>query len=164
MKSQTALGDRRSALQGALATKRNLVLVSKQWQYMAMRYLYRIVLIRTGLDLLALDRSLRNYATRNGSSVGTQSPGQWTRRLDISLDFCNECEDLERCVKYLTYVIRSLPKLEIVSFAIPGSVIMPFKALDALRCSANSLRMPRLVRERLFPPSTPAGGASEGPS
>ncbi|KAI6004744.1 hypothetical protein EDD15DRAFT_1018552 [Pisolithus albus] len=141
------LGDPRSALEAALATKRNLVLVCKQWQYMTMHYLYRIVLIRTGLDLLALDRTLRNYATGNGSCVGTQSPSQWTRRLDVTLDFRNKCEDLDRCVKHLTYVIKSLPKLEIVSFAIPGSlteagsVIMPFKALDALRCSANSLRI-----------------------
>ncbi|KAI6037215.1 hypothetical protein BKA83DRAFT_4173133 [Pisolithus microcarpus] len=142
------IGDQRSALEAALVTKRSLVLVCKQWQYMTMRYLYRIVLIPTGLDLLALDRTLRNYATGSGSCVGTQSPGQWTRRLDITLDLCNECEDLERFVKHLTYIIKSLPQLEIVSFAIPdslgpepGSVIMPFRALDALRCSANSLRI-----------------------
>ncbi|KAI6161732.1 hypothetical protein EDD17DRAFT_1584333, partial [Pisolithus thermaeus] len=43
-------------------------------------------------------------------------------------------------------VIKSLPKLEIVSFANPGCFgadpgTMPFSVLDALRCSANSLRI-----------------------
>ncbi|KAI6017647.1 hypothetical protein BKA83DRAFT_4321969 [Pisolithus microcarpus] len=142
--------DQHSALEASLATKRSLVLVCKQWQYMAMCYLYRIVLIRTGLNLLALDHTLQNYAAGNGSFVGTRSPGHWTRRLDITLDLSDEskCEELDRCVKRLADVIRSLPKLEIVSFAIPASlglepdsVIMPFRVLDALRCSANSLRI-----------------------
>ncbi|KAI6004747.1 hypothetical protein EDD15DRAFT_2444262 [Pisolithus albus] len=77
-----------------------------------------------------------------------RSPGQWTRRLDVTLGLRNKCEDLERIVKHLTYVIKSLPKLEIVSFAIPhslgsepGFLIMPLGALDALRRSANSLRI-----------------------
>ncbi|KIK13241.1 hypothetical protein PISMIDRAFT_18119 [Pisolithus microcarpus 441] len=142
--------DQHSALEAALATKRSLVLVCKQWQHMAMRYLHRIVLIRTGLNLLALDHTLQNYAAGNGSFVGTRSPGHWTRRLDITLDFSDKskCEELDRCVKRLADVIRSLPKLEIVSFAIPTSlglnpyaVTMPFRVLDALRCSANSLRI-----------------------
>ncbi|KAI5990951.1 hypothetical protein EDD15DRAFT_2530888 [Pisolithus albus] len=152
------IDDQRSALQAALATKRSLVLVCKRWQYMTMRYLYRIVLVRTGLDLLALDRTFRNYATGNGGCVGTRSPGQWTRRLDITLDLRNECEDLDRCVKHLTYVIKSLPKLEIVSFTVaeslgpePGSVIMPFRALDALRSSANSLRILHWSGSDFFP-------------
>ncbi|KAI5990890.1 hypothetical protein EDD15DRAFT_1134578 [Pisolithus albus] len=142
--------DQHSALEAALATKRRLVLVCKQWQYMAMRYLYRVVLIRTGLNLLALDHTLQNYAAGNGSLVGTRSPGHWTQRLDITMDLSDEfkCGELDRCVKRLADVIRSLPKLEIVSFAIPWSfgyeadaVIMPFRVLDALRCSANSLRI-----------------------
>ncbi|KAI5990901.1 hypothetical protein EDD15DRAFT_2369227 [Pisolithus albus] len=142
------IGDQHSALEAALATKRNLALVCKQWQHMTMRYLYRTVLIRTGRDLLALFCTLRNYATGNGSCVGTRSPGQWTRRLDVTLDLRNKCEDLERIVKHLTYVIKSLPKLGIVSFAIPeslgsepGFLIMPLGVLDALRRSANSLRI-----------------------
>ncbi|KAI5990897.1 hypothetical protein EDD15DRAFT_2277947, partial [Pisolithus albus] len=127
---------------------------------MAMRYLYRIVLIRTGLDLLALDRTFRNYAAGNGSCVGTRSPGQWTRRLDITLDLSDEseCEELDRCVIRLADVIKSLPKLEIVSFAIPDplgpepdSVVMPFRVLDALRCSANSLRILDWSGDDFFP-------------
>ncbi|KAI6004849.1 hypothetical protein EDD15DRAFT_1021966 [Pisolithus albus] len=142
--------DQHSALEAALATKRSLVLVCKQWQHMTMCYLYRIVLIRTGLNLLALDHTLQNYSAGNGIFVGTRSPGHWTQRLDITLDFSDEskCEELDRCVKRLADVIRSLPKLQIVSFAIPASlglepaaVIMPFRVLDALRCSANSLRI-----------------------
>ncbi|KAI6098830.1 hypothetical protein EDD16DRAFT_1732269 [Pisolithus croceorrhizus] len=137
------IGDQHLALQAALETKRSLVLVCKQWQNMTMRYLYRTVLIRTGRDLLALDHTLQNYAIGNGSFVGTRSPGHWTRRLDFTLDF-SESEDLDRCVKYLVTVIKSLPKLEIVSFAISGTpecgTGMPFKVLDALQCSADSLR------------------------
>ncbi|KAI5990927.1 hypothetical protein EDD15DRAFT_2197719 [Pisolithus albus] len=152
------LGDQHSTLEAALATKRNLALVCKQWQYMTMRYVYRTVLIRTGRDLLALFCTLRNYATGNGSCVGTRSPGQWTRRLDVTLDLRNKCEDLERIVKHLTYVIKSLPKLEIVSFAIPeslgsepGFLIMPLGVLDALRRSANSLRILDWSGEDFFP-------------
>ncbi|KAI5993948.1 hypothetical protein EDD15DRAFT_2367063 [Pisolithus albus] len=136
--------DQHSALEAALATKRSLVLVCKQWQRMTMCYLYRIALIRTGFDLLALDHTLQNYAAGNGSFVGTRSPGHWTQRPDITSDLSDEskCEELDRCVKRLADVIGSLPKLEIVSFAIPASVvIMPFRVLDALRCSANSLRI-----------------------
>ncbi|KIK17874.1 hypothetical protein PISMIDRAFT_211033 [Pisolithus microcarpus 441] len=152
--------DQHSALEASLVTKRSLVLVCKQWQYMAMRYFYCIVLIRTGLDLLALDRALRNYATGNGGCVGTRSPGQWTRRLDITLDLSDEseCEELDRCVMRLADVIKSLPKLEIVSFAIPDSlgpepdsVIMPFRVLDALRRSANSLRILDWSGDDFFP-------------
>ncbi|KAI6127992.1 hypothetical protein EV401DRAFT_940558 [Pisolithus croceorrhizus] len=152
------IGDQRSALESALATKRNLVLVCKWWQHMAMRYLYRVVLIRTGRDILALDHTLRNYATGNGSFVGTRSPGHWTRRLDITLHLSNEseCEDPDRCVKRLADVIQFLPKLEIVSFAITCALgsepnIMPFNVLDALRCSANPLRTLDWSGDNFFP-------------
>ncbi|KAI6017586.1 hypothetical protein BKA83DRAFT_1746005 [Pisolithus microcarpus] len=69
---------------------------------------------------------------------------EWTQRLDFTLDFSNESEDLERCVKHVAYVIRSLSQLQIVSFANSDSLsrkpcTMPFSVLDALRCSANLL-------------------------
>ncbi|KAI6004839.1 hypothetical protein EDD15DRAFT_2191603 [Pisolithus albus] len=146
--------DQHSALEAALTTKRSLVLVCKQWQHMTMCYLYRVVLIRTGLNLLALDHTLQTYAAGKGSLVGTRSPGHWTQRLDITLDLSDEskCEELDRCVKRLADVIGSLPKLEIVSFAIPASaVIMPFRVLDSLRCSANSLRILDLSGENFSP-------------
>ncbi|KAI6109093.1 hypothetical protein EV401DRAFT_385174 [Pisolithus croceorrhizus] len=152
------IGDQRSALESALATKRNLVLVCKWWQHMAMRYLYRVVLIRTGRNILVLDHTLRNYAMGNGSFVGMRSPGHWTRRLDITLHPSNEseCEDPDRCVKRLADVIQFLPKLEIVSFAITCALgsepnIMPFNVLDALRCSADSLRTLDWSGDDFFP-------------
>ncbi|KAI6111328.1 hypothetical protein F5141DRAFT_776501 [Pisolithus sp. B1] len=152
------IGDQRSALETALVTKRNLVLVCKWWQHMAMRYLYRVVLIRTGRDILALDHTLRNYAAGNGSFAGMRSPGHWTRRLDIILDLSNEseCEDPDHCVKRLAGVIQFLPKLEIVSFAITGDLgsepnIMPFSVLDALRSSAKSLCILDWSRYNFFP-------------
>ncbi|KAI6150196.1 hypothetical protein EDD17DRAFT_1154798 [Pisolithus thermaeus] len=125
---------------------------------MAMRYLYRVVLIRTGRDILALDHTLRNYAAGNGSFVGMRSPGHWTRRLDITLDFSNEseCEDPDRCVKRLAGVIQFLPKLEIVSFAITGDLgsepnIIPLSVIDALRSSAKSLCILDWSRYNFFP-------------
>ncbi|KAI6012031.1 hypothetical protein EDC04DRAFT_3094490 [Pisolithus marmoratus] len=145
-------------IHAALLTKRNLVLVCKQWQHMAMRYLYCHLFIRTVRELLALRRTLRTYATENSSSPGTQSPGQWARRLDITWNFFDdfEFEDPDSCIEILADVIKCLPKLEIVSFAMSGSlgsepISMPLSVLDALRRSANSLRILDWSGDDLFP-------------
>ncbi|KAI6012036.1 hypothetical protein EDC04DRAFT_2579999, partial [Pisolithus marmoratus] len=145
-------------LQATLVTKRNLVLVCKQWQHMAMRYLYCYLFIRTVSDLLALQRTLRTYATEGSSFAGTQSPGQWARRLDITWNFFDDFmfEDLDSCVESLADVIKYLPKLEIFSFATSSSigsepVSMPLSVLDALRRSANSLRILDWSGDDLFP-------------
>ncbi|KAI6028128.1 hypothetical protein EDC04DRAFT_3142828 [Pisolithus marmoratus] len=146
------------ALQATLVTKRNLVLVCKQWQHMAMRHLYCHLFIRTVSDLLALKRTLRTYATESSSFAGTQSPGQWARRLDITWNFFDDFmfEDLDSCVESLADVIKCLPKVEIFSFATSSSigsepVSMPLSVLDALRRSANSLRILDWSGDDLFP-------------
>ncbi|KAI6037832.1 hypothetical protein EDC04DRAFT_2604494 [Pisolithus marmoratus] len=114
--------------------------------------------IRTVPELLALHSTLRRYATESSGFAGTQSPGQWARRLDITWNFFDdfECEDPHSCIETLADVIKCLPKLEIVSFAMSGSfgsepISMPLSVLDALRRSANSLCILDWSGDDLFP-------------
>ncbi|KAI6141529.1 hypothetical protein EDD17DRAFT_1800119 [Pisolithus thermaeus] len=57
------------ALKTAFATKRSLVLVCKQWWHLAIRYLYRTILIDNPRKILSICSTLQNYA--NGA---LQSP------------------------------------------------------------------------------------------
>ena len=116
------------ALRAALITKRYLVRVCKQWWHLARRYLYQAIYIGRVRCLPSLCKTLKKYAAGDGTVPGVHSLGSWTQRLDVvirdqSIDFDAECE-------YLAGIIRSLPNLAIVSFAITSdsyeSTPMPF--------------------------------------
>jgi len=141
------------ALRAALITKRYLVRVCKQWWHLARRYLYQAIYIDKVGCLLSLSNTLKKYAVGDGTVPGVHSLGSWTQRLDVvirdrSIDFDAECE----C---LVVIIRSLPNLAIVSFAITSvsykNTSMPFGIFDALRCNASSLRVLDWSTNGLFP-------------
>ena len=138
------------ALRAARVTKRYLVRVCKQWWHLARRYLYQAIYIGRTRSVLSLCSTLRKYATGDGTVPGVYSLGSWTQRLDLAIrdrciDFTVECECLAE-------IIRSLPNLAIVSFAITSSdydALVPSSILDALRCNASSLRVLDWSTDRL---------------
>ena len=143
----------RPALRAALVTKRYLVRVCKQWWHLARRYLYQAVYIGRVRCLLSLCNTLKKYAAGDGTVPGVYSLGSWTQRLDVvirdqSIDFDAECE-------YLADIIRSLPNLTIVSFAITSDSFkktpVPVSIFLALRCNASSLRVLDWSTIALFP-------------
>ena len=148
------------ALRAALITKRYLVRVCKQWWHLARRYLYQAIYIGRVRCLLFLCNTLRKYAVGDGTVPGVHFLGSWTQRLDVvirdrSIDSGAECE-------YLADIIRSLPNLAIVSFALTSvsyeNAPVPLSICDALRSIAPSLRVLDWSNNGLPPDFAPLEG------
>ncbi|KAI6037098.1 hypothetical protein BKA83DRAFT_4171773 [Pisolithus microcarpus] len=129
------------ALVDAFATKRNLVLVCKQWWHLAIRYLCRALLIdhRHPRKLLSICSTLQSYANGKGAVPGAKPLGWWTERLDV--EFCGTAADEERLVD----VIMCLPNLAIVHLDFRIRLIddasISRSIPNALRQVASSLRV-----------------------
>ncbi|KAI6037097.1 hypothetical protein BKA83DRAFT_4171745 [Pisolithus microcarpus] len=127
------------ALVDAFATKRNLVLVCKQWWHLAIRYLYRALVIDDTRKLLSICSTLQSYANGKGAVPGAKPLGWWTERLDV--ETCESAADEERLVD----VIMCLPNLAIVhlDFRIrqPKDEPISRSIPNALRQVASSLRV-----------------------
>ncbi|KAI6004926.1 hypothetical protein EDD15DRAFT_2359837 [Pisolithus albus] len=129
------------ALEDAFATKRNLVLVCKQWWHLATRYLYRALLIddRHLPTLLSIWSTLQSYANGNGAVPGAKPLGWWTERLDVA--FCGTAAGEAR----LADVIMCLPNLAIVHLDFGIRLIdhasISRSIANALRQAASSLRV-----------------------
>ncbi|KAI6004928.1 hypothetical protein EDD15DRAFT_2444520 [Pisolithus albus] len=119
------------------ATKRNLVLVCKQWWHLATRYLYRALFINRSRKLLSIWSTLQSYANGKGAVPGAKPLGWWTERLDVL-----SCDTGEA---RLADIIMCLPNLAIVrlNFRI---VLNDHRSIlrsitNALRQAASSLRV-----------------------
>ncbi|KAI6111195.1 hypothetical protein F5141DRAFT_772087 [Pisolithus sp. B1] len=129
----------RPALKTAFATKRNLVLVCKQWWHLAIRYLYRAILIDNPRKILSICSTLRNYANGMGAVPGAKPLGWWAERLDVVIRGAAADEEP------LVDVIMCLPNLAVVSLDIrerrsKDELILRY-ILNALRHAASSLRV-----------------------
>lgn len=132
------------ALRVALVTKRNLVLVCKQWWHLATPYLYRAIYIGKVRCLLSLRNTLKEYAAGEGTIAGGHRLGSWTQRLDVVIrDHPIGGPDAD--AEYLADIVRHLPSLAIASFAVVPAAyakhFMPLSVLHALRGNASSLRV-----------------------
>ncbi|KAI6004929.1 hypothetical protein EDD15DRAFT_2444525 [Pisolithus albus] len=129
------------AFADAFATKRNLVLVCKQWWHLAIRYLYGALLIRDTRKLLSICSTLQSYANGKGAVPGAKPLGWWTERLDVEIR--GSAADGERLVD----VIMCLPNLAIVhlDFRISLSIFLYEPIMrsipNALRHAASTLRV-----------------------
>ncbi|KAI6004904.1 hypothetical protein EDD15DRAFT_2526166 [Pisolithus albus] len=129
------------ALADDFATKRNLVLVCKQWWHLAIRYLYRALLIRDTRKLLSICSTLQSYANGKGAVPGAKPLGWWTERLDVEIR--GSATDGKRLVD----VIMCLPNLAIVHLDfriwLPRVLYEPIMRSipNALRQAASSLRV-----------------------
>ncbi|KAI6004927.1 hypothetical protein EDD15DRAFT_2444518 [Pisolithus albus] len=121
------------ALADAFATKRNLVLVCKQWWHLATRYLYRALFInrRHSRKLLSIWSTLQSYANGKGAVPGAKPLGWWTERLDVA--FCLTAAGEAR----LADIIMCLPNLAIVHL---NFRIRPIDHTSILRSITNALR------------------------
>ncbi|KIJ12546.1 hypothetical protein PAXINDRAFT_171091 [Paxillus involutus ATCC 200175] len=140
------------ALREALVTKRCLVRVCKQWWYLATPHLYRSIYIGRARCLLSLCSTLMQSAAGKGTLVGTRPLGDCTERLDVAIR--DHAVDRSAEFDSLAGVITCLPNLAIISFAIASSYAgyeMPDSILDALQCSASSLRVVDWSNIRLKP-------------
>ncbi|KAI6017451.1 hypothetical protein EDC04DRAFT_481476 [Pisolithus marmoratus] len=126
------------ALKAALVTKRNIVLVCKQWWYLAIRYLYRAIFIDEDRHIPCLCGTLQNYAIGKGGIPGAGPLGWWAERLDVvSL---GAGIDEER----LADIIMCLPNLTVVSLDIepsPQEQLTLHSIRNALRHVASSLHV-----------------------
>ncbi|KAI6012025.1 hypothetical protein EDC04DRAFT_2905066 [Pisolithus marmoratus] len=138
------------ALRATRATKYNLVCVSKEWWYLATPYLYRTIYIGSPHSLLSLGNTLRSYAEREGIMAHASHLGWWAQRLDIAMSEVGDThQDNPDCcpedsADHLAEVIKYLPNLTIVSFALRSSITygpMPPTVVHALRGCASSLRV-----------------------
>ncbi|KAI6137433.1 hypothetical protein EDD17DRAFT_1813216 [Pisolithus thermaeus] len=102
----------RPALKTAFATKRSLVLVCKQWWHLAIRYLYRAILIDNPRKILSICSTLQNYANGVGAVPGAKPLGWWVERLDVVIRGADADEEP------LVDVIMCLPNLAVVSLDI----------------------------------------------
>ncbi|KAI6098022.1 hypothetical protein EDD16DRAFT_1718816 [Pisolithus croceorrhizus] len=129
----------RPALKTAFATKRSLVLVCKQWWHLAIRYLYRAILIDNPRKILSICSTLQNYANGMGAVPGAKPLGWWAERLDVVIRGADADEEP------LVDVIMCLPNLAVVSLDIgerrskDESIL--HHILNALRHAASSLRV-----------------------
>ncbi|KAI6131160.1 hypothetical protein EDD16DRAFT_1700580 [Pisolithus croceorrhizus] len=117
LRSQLCIGDDynelcRPALKTAFATKRSLVLVCKQWWHLAIRYLYRAILIDNPRKILSICSTLQNYANGVGAVPGAKPLGWWVERLDVVIRGADADEEP------LVDVIMCLPNLAVVSLDI----------------------------------------------
>ncbi|KAI5993905.1 hypothetical protein EDD15DRAFT_2547894, partial [Pisolithus albus] len=126
-------------LVSAFATKRNLVLVCKQWWHLAIRYLYRALFIDYTRKLLPICSTLQSYANGKGAVPGAKPLGWWTERLDV--ETCESAADEKRLVD----VIRCLPNLAIVHLdfriRLNDHTSILRSITNALRQAASSLRV-----------------------
>ncbi|KAI6004905.1 hypothetical protein EDD15DRAFT_2444455 [Pisolithus albus] len=129
------------ALADDFATKRNLVLVCKQWWHLAIRYLYRALFIhrRHSRKLLSIWSTLQSYANGKGAVPGAKPLGWWTERLDFA--FCCTAAGEAR----LADIIMCLPNLVIVHLdlrmRLTEDASISRSITNALRQSASSLRV-----------------------
>ncbi|KAI6094541.1 hypothetical protein EV401DRAFT_2084273 [Pisolithus croceorrhizus] len=100
------------ALKTAFATKRSLVLVCKQWWHLAIRYLYRAILIDNPRKILSICSTLQNYANGMGAVPGAKPLGWWAERLDVVIRGADADEEP------LVDVVMCLPNLAVVSLDI----------------------------------------------
>ncbi|KAF9239113.1 hypothetical protein BU15DRAFT_47100 [Melanogaster broomeanus] len=131
------------AIREALLTKRCLVRVCKQWWHLATPYLYQSIYIGRARCLASLCSTLMHSAAGKGTFEGTRRPlGACAQRLDVAIRDHAVYPEAE--FDSLARVIACLPNLTIVSFA-PTSTYcgfgIPDSILDALQCSASSLRV-----------------------
>ncbi|KAI6137474.1 hypothetical protein EDD17DRAFT_1517312 [Pisolithus thermaeus] len=127
------------ALKTAFATKRSLVLVCKQWWHLAIRYLYRAILIDNPRKILSICSTLQNYANGMGAVPGAKPLGWWAERLDVVIRGADADEEP------LVDVVMCLPNLAVVSLDIgerrSKDELILRCILNALRHAASSLRV-----------------------
>ncbi|KAF9238475.1 hypothetical protein BU15DRAFT_47555 [Melanogaster broomeanus] len=104
-------------LRDSLRTKRNIVLVCRYWNELAVEFLYQSVLITRVDTLASLHESLQRHAS---AAAGRTRLGWWTRRLDVLIQD-DRCEASDYAL--LAEVVRHFSNLVIVTLSMP---MLPF--------------------------------------
>ena len=116
--------------------------VSRNWRRLALPFLYREILIRSGRHASMLAATLQTHKKCHGSIQGQQPPGCWIRRIEV---FTEVKYWDEECHQALTVILENAPNLVAFSDAfctVPSNLVSfgPLvKQLGSL-CSLGSLR------------------------
>ncbi|KAG2078605.1 hypothetical protein BDR04DRAFT_1124365 [Suillus decipiens] len=100
-------------LKESLITKRNIILVCRTWHTLAIKFLYRSVLVTHPATLSSLLLALDSEYSGPGRSVHV---GWWTIRLDVLIQD-DHCEASDYAL--LANIIRRFPNLGIVNLSMP---------------------------------------------
>ncbi|KDQ59758.1 hypothetical protein JAAARDRAFT_631804 [Jaapia argillacea MUCL 33604] len=145
---KTSRKDEQKRLRESLVTKCHLVRVCKQWQTLASRFLYRIIVVGRGRTLSSLAVTLSESKEKLEGSKDANPLGWYTQRLDFVTrgqthssrdDSLPSMADAARQeLEYLAQIIRYMPNLSIFTMQAASKAYPEVMSTSVMRALGES--------------------------